>query len=244
MNVYNKGREGNTFRQILGLKQEGVWVSGLPPENKVKELMICESPIDSLSYHALFPPAKDFERLYVATLGNISHRQPMTIQSLIAQTNPDRIVLGNDNEVSGIRFNLKLLGLLHTEEATPNVRMETSWGENSPVTMMTELTGFSPKEVNAFLDKADLIINSDVPADQTRAQITHYFQGHGVDKVRIEIPQIRPYLERAEDFVLQARGLTEKVTIHRSQQKDWNDELKAKQQQTLKPEPPTHRPRL
>lgn len=246
VNVYNRGKDSHTFRQILGLKQEGVWVSQLPEGKKVKELMICESPIDSLSYHALKPPAGPFDRLYVATLGNISHRQPMTIQSLIGQANPDRIVLGNDNEVSGIRFNLKLIGLLHTNQATPDVRIETSWGENSPVTLMAELTGFSPKEVNAFLVKADSIINADVPADLTRAQVTHYFQGQGVDKVRIEIPQIRAFLERAEDFVLQARGLTDQIVIHRSEKKDWNEELTARQaaKQEQRPEPPAHRHRF
>lgn len=246
VNVYNRGKEGNTFRQILGLKQEGVWVSQVPPGQKVKELMICESPIDSLSYHALKPPAASHDRLYVATLGNISHRQPMTIQALIGQTNPDRIVLGNDNEISGIRFNLKLMGLLQTNASTPNVRIETSWAENSPVTLMAELSGFSPEQRNQFLQKADAIINADVPQDLTKARVNHYFSGPDIDKVRIEIPQIRSFLERAEDFVLQARGLTDQIVIHRSEKKDWNEELTARQaaKQEHRPEPPAHRPRF
>lgn len=83
---------------INGTKGEGLWVSnavGTPAE-----LFVCESPIDALSYHQLYPPAAPGGRVYVATAGTLSASQPGAIQALIDRLGPGRVVLANDNDPS------------------------------------------------------------------------------------------------------------------------------------------------
>lgn len=87
----------DNYNKIRGSKDDGIWVSNIDPTRPPKEVFICESPIDALSYHELHPPAQPHERLYVSMAGTPSQTQPLTVQRLISRLRPETILLGNDN---------------------------------------------------------------------------------------------------------------------------------------------------
>ncbi|HEX9956072.1 MAG TPA: toprim domain-containing protein, partial [Fibrella sp.] len=109
-----------------GERLESIWVSNLPKGHQPKELLICESPIDALSYHQLHPPKEPYDRVYVATGGQPSSLQPLTVQRLIDRVKPEQVILAHDNDNSGIRFNIGWAGRLQlpgqiTEQADQRI---------------------------------------------------------------------------------------------------------------------------
>ncbi|MVM41995.1 hypothetical protein GO730_38115 [Spirosoma sp. HMF3257] len=92
----NRNSEYNRIEQS---KENAVWSSRTDYDKRpVNTVVIHESPIDSLSYHQLNPPAADEKRLYIATAGNISREQPVLIEKLVKESQADKLILANDND--------------------------------------------------------------------------------------------------------------------------------------------------
>jgi hypothetical protein len=109
-------QRNDDYKHLLQLPKTGVWVSH-PTEGKdtpVQRLVVSESPVDAMSYHQLHHGGADGQpnTLYVATSGTVTERQVELIQKLIDKQDPKEVVLANDNDAAGRRFNINNLNEL------------------------------------------------------------------------------------------------------------------------------------
>ncbi|MDU0372083.1 toprim domain-containing protein [Hymenobacter endophyticus] len=105
--------EKNTgYKHMLPLPKEGLWVSKMTePGKPLDRLVVTESAIDALSKHQL--DRRDGKpqpnTMYLATAGTVTERQVELIQLIIDRQKPKEVVLGQDNDPGGRRFNINYL---------------------------------------------------------------------------------------------------------------------------------------
>lgn len=217
-----------------GERLESIWVSNLPKGHQPKEMLICESPIDALSYHQLHPPKEPYDRLYVATGGQPSSLQPLTVQRLIDRVKPEQVILAHDNDNSGMRFNIGWAGRLQlpgqtSEQADQRFSISHHKHSNTLSIDVYVPPGDEVKrntQLETLQQQALMTLNRGYTSDMNRATaeaITH--QGNH-SLLTIHLPNHRPMLTRIEKLAIEWRGLTDKLVIKRPFNKDWNDELR------------------
>lgn len=228
-----------------GERLESIWVSNLPKGHQPREMLICESPIDALSYHQLHPPKEPFDRVYVATGGQPSSLQPLTVQRLIDRVRPEQVILGHDNDNSGIRFNIGWVGRLQlpgqsTEQA--NHQLSISHNKHSN-TLSIDVYGLPDEEAKRKIhlellqEKVLTAVNKGYTPDMNRAHLDTIMHQGNRSLLTIHLPNHRPMLTRIEKLAVEWRGLTDKVIVKRPFAKDWNEELQAKKGQVDRPQP-------
>ncbi|ADB42651.1 toprim domain-containing protein [Spirosoma linguale] len=233
-----------------GERLESIWVSNLPKGHQPKEMLICESPIDALSYHQLHPPKEPYDRVYVATGGQPSSLQPLTVQRLIDRVKPELVILGHDNDNSGIRFNIGWVGRLQVpgqsiEQA--NHQLSISHNKNSN-TLSIDVYGL-PDEVvkrkphlESLQEKVLTTLNKGYTPDMNRASADAMMHQGNHSLLTIHLPNHRPMLTRIEKLAVEWRGLTDKLVIKRPFSKDWNEELQSQKAKVDRPEPTLKNP--
>lgn len=87
----------------------GIWVSDYKRKEKVSHLIICENPIDSLSYCQMKADYHLHNPLLVASNGELSKSHIEFYQEIISRLRPKNIVLANDNNCKGQQFNAKII---------------------------------------------------------------------------------------------------------------------------------------
>lgn len=218
-----------------GERLESIWVSNLPKGHQPKEMLICESPIDALSYHQLHPPREPYDRLYVATGGQPSSLQPLTVQRLIDRVKPEQVILAQDNDNSGIRFNIGWAGRLQLPVQTPeqaDQRFTINHQKNSNTLSIDVYSAPCDEEkrnskLDAIQQQVLTSLNRGYTPDMNRATadaITH--QGNH-SLITIHLPNHRPMLTRIEKLAIESRGLTDRLIVKRPFSKDWNEELQS-----------------
>lgn len=90
-------------------KANAVWRSRLPKLESKPTMIITESPIDAMAHNQI---KKTPNPLYVATNGHLTQGQMHVIKKLIAEREPKKIILANDNDKAGKMFNGNLIGRL------------------------------------------------------------------------------------------------------------------------------------
>ncbi|GAA4418772.1 hypothetical protein GCM10023187_52500 [Nibrella viscosa] len=201
----------------IGNKRLGIWQSQVDKVMHPKEIFITENPIDALAYHELHPPAQPLERLYLATGGTFSEHTPGYIQQLIDTYQPERIVLGNDNDQPGIKLNLRLLSALKNSEQENSLQLRfTAFKDQCRV----ELTGL-PGQVEKLQETENFLYKAlKLPPEPANSAVTKEPWQR-----TLTFPNRREYLVRAEKAILQLNGLSQQVHIIRPMEKDWNDQL-------------------
>ncbi|MCX6212808.1 toprim domain-containing protein [Spirosoma sp.] len=228
-----------------GERLESIWVSNLPKGHQPKEMLICESPIDALSYHQLHPPKEPYDRVYVATGGQPSSLQPLTVQRLIDRVKPEQVILGHDNDNSGIRFNIGWVGRLQVpgqsiEQA--NHQLSISHNKNSN-TLSIDVYGL-PDDVarrkphlESLQDKILTNLNKGYTPDMNRASADAIMHQGNHSLLTIHLPNHRPMLTRIEKLAIEWRGLTDKLVVKRPFAKDWNEELQTQKANVERSQP-------
>ncbi len=218
-----------------GERLESVWVSNLPKGHQPKQLLICESPIDALSYHQLHPPKEPYDRLYVATGGQPSSLQPLTVQRLIDRVKPEQVILAHDNDNSGIRFNISWAGRLQLPGQTTqqtDQRFSVSNNKHSnTLSVDLNLSQLDERQRKAHIDAVQqqilTTLNRGYTPDMNQATADAAVQQGTRSLLTIHLPNHRPMLTRIERLTIESRGLTDKLVIKRPLAKDWNEELQA-----------------
>lgn len=80
---------------------------------QANRLVLCESPVDALSFAQLNPEMPDERRLYIATCGTPAKYQMEHIQHLLNRNPSAEVVIAQDGDNAGIRFAINYLGLKH-----------------------------------------------------------------------------------------------------------------------------------
>lgn len=228
-----------------GERLESIWVSNLPKGHQPKEMLICESPIDALSYHQLHPPKEPYDRVYVATGGQPSSLQPLTVQRLIDRVKPEQVILGHDNDNSGIRFNIGWAGRLQLpgqsiEQA--NHQLSISHNKNSN-TLSIDVYGLSDEIVKrkphleSLQEKVLTTLNKGYTPDMNRATVDAIMHQGNHSLLTIHLPNHRPMLARIEKLAIEWRGLTDKLVVKRPFAKDWNEEVQSQKTKVDRPQP-------
>jgi hypothetical protein len=218
-----------------GERLESVWVSNLPRGHQPKELLICESPIDALSYHQLHPPKDPYDRIYVATGGQPSSLQPLTVQRLIDRVKPEQVILAHDNDNSGIRFNISWAGRLQlpgqTTEQTDQRFSVSNHKHSNTLSVDLNLSLLDERQRKAHIDAVQqqilTTLNRGYTPDMNQATADPAVQQGTRSLLTIHLPNHRPMLTRIERLTIESRGLTDKLVIKRPLAKDWNEELLA-----------------
>jgi hypothetical protein len=99
---------------------------------RVNRLVITESPIDAMSFHQLAPPKQGETRMYLSTGGQPSEKQAAYINQLVQRIQPAQIIMGNDNEKAGMRFNINLMGAVQPPAAGGHNLFSARLGEVKP----------------------------------------------------------------------------------------------------------------
>jgi hypothetical protein len=197
--------------------------------------LICESPIDALSYHQLYPPKEPYDRLYVATGGQPSSLQPLTVQRLIDRVKPEQIILAHDNDNSGIRFNISWAGRLQlpgqTTEQTDQRFSVSNHKHSNTLSVDLNLSQLDERQRKAHIDAVQqqilTTLNRGYTPDMNQATADTVVQQGTRSLLTIHLPNHRPMLTRIERLTIESRGLTDKLVIKRPLAKDWNEELQA-----------------
>ncbi len=102
-------QKNKDYRSLLELPKDGIWVS-FPTQGKgtpVERLVITESAIDAMSYHQLKHDGKN--TMYIATAGTVTDRQTELIQKVIDKQQPREVILADDRDAAGRRYNINYL---------------------------------------------------------------------------------------------------------------------------------------
>lgn len=94
------------------VKNAAIWVSAFDQTKPLNDFVISESPIDSLSYAQLKHDWRFANHVYCATSGSAWNGHIDIFQKTINNFQPQSVVLANDNDCAGERFNAKTLAKL------------------------------------------------------------------------------------------------------------------------------------
>ena len=229
------------YNKIMGSKEDGVWVSNIDPTRPPREVFICESPIDALSYHELNPPAQPHERLYVAMAGTPSHTQPLTVQRLISRLRPDCISLGNDNDPTGIYYNTMWLAQLSPARTSMGAGpVGRAMASDRKCTVVFDGLATATPQTEAIVkywQQGVTILNRGYESNEQRASLETVGGGAAAHtQLRLTLPKQRPFLIRLEKMMADFRGLTQAVEIKRPMEKDWNEQLVADRARLIQPQ--------
>ena len=220
----------SNWNQIEGRKDNGVWVSNIGPDTR--QLVISEAPIDSMSYHQINPPQRPLDTVYLATAGTISYGQQQTMQYIINAANIKQVVLANDNDFAGIRNNINLAGKL-TLPGQPDTGYDVKISNNKYSNTLTidvdwprtYAQGSVPASNQALVDKVNGVMNRGYPPGEEKAVISFITQTDTKSQIKVNFPNVRPLLIRAENLTGDLRQNEDRIVIRRSQENDFSQEL-------------------
>ncbi|RNI31785.1 hypothetical protein EFA69_06180 [Rufibacter immobilis] len=119
------------YKNLLELPKDGIWVSH-PTQGKgtsIERLVLNESAIDSMSYHQLKNDGKN--TMYIATAGTVTERQTALIQRVIDKQNPQELILADDRDAGGRRFNINYLNDLQPARPFKELANQEAYSEAS-----------------------------------------------------------------------------------------------------------------
>lgn len=119
------------YKRLLELPKDGIWVSH-PTQGKntpVERLVLNESAIDSMCYHQL--KKDDKNTMYIATAGTVTERQTELIQWVIDKQNPKELILADDRDAGGRRFNINYLNDLQPARPFKELASQEAYSEAS-----------------------------------------------------------------------------------------------------------------
>ncbi|QHT65367.1 toprim domain-containing protein [Rhodocytophaga rosea] len=226
------------------------WLTSALDPLKVNRMVLTESPIDAMSFHQLSPPKSGETRMYVSTGGQPSDKQTAYINELVGRIRPDQVVLANDNEKNGVRFNMNLMGSIgHPAIPAQNLFMArlvevAPKKEDNTIASSTEqkrnlgeyhLKIFGAKEPKRMEEVATKImesINQSVPKGQEPpARITASNSAPGTgSEITVAFPKNDLLLAAAQKElaeIINAGAPAEVMKVIKPVNKDFNEDLQA-----------------
>lgn len=235
--LYNKPYRSKTdneikkFRLVLNQKDHFLFYSK-PIENP-ERIIFGESGSDLLSYHELHGKPKNF---YVSFGGNV-YREKLQffIQLIEPFIKSDRVELVSitDNDNTGYQFDLKVFTSV-INRSNPNVYIETSI-KRANVSLHIHYT----EKVRNQISKHEAILNEKLTSDIYKIDLAFgLVKCVGLsDKLLLEFSLKKTintdHIEQKKNILQTLIGtingiyLSFNTSIHKSQEKDWNDDLRA-----------------
>ena len=197
-------------------KSSSLWISNIDKSRPVDLIVVNESAVDAISHYQLNEDRlKEKNVVYVSTGGNLADGQIVLIEKLCLHLEPKQIFLANDNDVSGIKFNINIMGKTNL------------LGSNS--------TSFELNKEGAYNYKCLVRGSDESGLNKTFDYLKKEFAGEAsvslsknTGVIEILAPNNVVVLSRLEAEMLKVKSLSNFVKIEKPISKDFNDDLKVK----------------
>ena len=187
-------------------KSVGVWHSNIP--ERINNIVICEAPLDAISYHKL---QGDRNTLYFATCGNVTDGQLDAIKSII-ENNKNvlaanyTITLANDNDAAGAMFNLNYILSTLDEKGNTNIHFNNTKDgrcdlmislSSADTNNLLKLYDNLPKEdINLEIKAKDGVVNILYSKDiKTISALNDLLLTSKPQNIKIDVPITKDYNE-------------------------------------------------
>ena len=233
----NRSDEQNGYRKeqwnrLTNEREGALHISNLTLNStqKFDKLIIAESPIDTLSYLELHHQTireKQEQNIYVATAGTPAIAAYSTLQKVINQTQPEKIVMAFDNDNGGYRHSLNIIGqishpnapiselikadfsCIHKKEGV--LRLQIPINGNDKIFAEEKL--IKPLESKIYQGSEDKIKQSILSESEKHLHI------------EIRFPYHKNYLIEAEKGLVAIKGMENIIALEHPKQKDYNLEI-------------------
>ncbi len=236
----NRSDEQNGYRKeqwnrLTNEREGAIHISNLPQNTqKINRIIISESPIDSLSYLELHHQGireKQERNIYMATAGTPANAAYATIQKVIQQTLPEKIVMAFDNDNGGYRHSLNMIGQLshpnaptselikvdfsciHKKEGVLKLYIPINANDKEGQLKMLNEKLIKPLENKIYQHSEDSIKQSILSESPQHVQ------------VEIRFPYHKNYLVEAEKGLVAIKGMENIIALEHPKQKDYNMEI-------------------
>ena len=211
-------------------RSQGLWYS--KPASVANTLCVGESPIDCMSHFILNQQNRCF--CYVATFGQPSNCHFEIIDNHIRMNNYKEVILINDNDRAGQLFNLRYMSYafrnlitLHVNSMMDNkMSVELDMNDFSQYMcrkLMLDFKTYNDKEKLSFKEH----LNNDIDHySLLNNRLIKPVKNENSSLLTILIPYDVEALSIISDFIVKLKVGDYKVSICRSVNKDWNDDLK------------------
>lgn len=236
----NRSDEQNGYRKeqwnrLTNEREGAIHISNLPPNHqKVDRLIIAESPIDSLSYLELYYQRireKQEQNVYIATAGTPANAAYATIQKVIQQSQPEKIVMAFDNDNGGYRHSLDMIGQLSHPNAPTSELIKADFScvhKKEGVLKLFIPINDSTKEEQLNLLDTQLIKPLEYKIYQhSEDTIKQNILSESPQHLQVEIrfPYHKNYLVEAEKGLVAIKGMENVIALEHPKQKDYNMEI-------------------
>lgn len=255
LHTYQKYSEDSTIQKkfIKGGKMDSVWLNSVDKTKPVTSMVISESPLDSASYAELKKEQCGKNPLLTASGGDFGLTVSDTFTKLIDMTKVDNVILANDNDCKGQRYNAQVLAALPVSKLVEDDFLEKNKGlEEAKINVGFSLkTGFvewnfSHDKFSAssqnYQDKLNQILpvfvqvrdyymqeNQDLKEINNNKDVFKIDTNFGENSsyIKLEFQNTKDNWELVNDSLLFLKyGNSEQLQIDKSICKDWNDDLK------------------
>ncbi|PYF68445.1 toprim domain-containing protein [Pedobacter nutrimenti] len=230
-------------------KKDSVWYSKIWPDKKIDNIVLGETAIDLMSFHMLKNKSISNEHnVYVASNGYWTENQISIVQELIQKHQPSGVVLANDNDGPGRRYNINLTGQLNRPISKEDMALNPM-NQFQPQPLITKDNKLSVQcdllgKYTARLRFTAVFDNQTeglkifksledklqdlrrISSQQVETKIAEISDKKGVYEVTFVNATME--LNKAQDIVLDVRGMKNYLSIEKPRGKDFNEDLKVK----------------
>lgn len=228
-------------------RESGLWFSGITKNTTT--LCVGESPIDCLSHYALSLPAERKKLCYVATMGHPSSLHYDIILDYIRRLGLRSVVLINDNDNAGQRFNFRFIcnalkDKLHfcVKNTAQNRFLFELLNSDYTESKLRKLT----KEIKSHNLEEKIVYKSAYEEDKLSYKrniqeledklITFDVEKGEVKKFVLSVPDVASSIYVIDNFLLSLKLTDFTLSVDVSSEKDWNEDLVKSQKVDFKNE--------
>ncbi|MDV3950564.1 hypothetical protein CMT75_18780 [Elizabethkingia anophelis] len=203
-----------------------------------KTLITCESLIDAMSHFDLQLNNTNIEVLerdnhYMISNGELSANKAFLVVKDFKNLGFKNLVLANDNDLAGSRFDLNILNALLS-----NIKVQYMdtlfFNVTIKITDDVNKDEFS-KGINSFIsinEEVTTFINDMLPSDLAKKfiedeKVIVWMNKNKPDEYEFFIPNDRDYLQVFNQTLIQSHySISQNIKVEKSIAKDWNEDLK------------------
>lgn len=236
----NRSDEQNGYRKeqwnrLTNEREGAIHISNLPQNTqKINRIIISESPIDSLSYLELHHQGireKQERNIYMATAGTPANAAYATIQKVIQQTLPEKIVIAFDNDNGGYRHSLNMIGQLSHPNAPTSELIKVDFScihkKEGVLKLYIPINANDKEGQLKLLDEKLIKPLANKIYQHSEDSIKQSILSESPQHLQVEIrfPYHKNYLVEAEKGLVAIKGMENIIALEHPKQKDYNIEI-------------------
>lgn len=202
-----------------------------------RNLIITESLWDAMSHFEVNQPQNSE---YLSTNGELSENKAFKLKQFFDLRAFEKITLSTDNDIRGCFFDTIIISKM-----VPEIKINYKDKDFLSISLtINDKENFVKAEKLSTkfreIDKKTLdFFNGVMPRNMAvdiinQEKAISYLKRNSKSEIEFIVPNTKEYLETFNNMSLQIfPGINKKITIHKSNSKDWNEDLKIKKQENL-----------